>query len=133
MQAEPGVVKGVADKAVKLGVLLLLDLFFAAFPEGLHRVDLFPLDENGERSKIGVLLDDLFDLVFIGKLVGIILQFDNDPGAAPQPLLRCQGIAAAAVRGPLVPFGVRPVGAGQDPHPFSRHEDGIKTDAELAY
>ena len=52
MQTHPGIVKGVADELVKLGVLLVLDLVLVSGPQGLDRIDLFTANLYGKRYKI---------------------------------------------------------------------------------
>ena len=53
---------------------------------------LYEVITDGEGNKVGILLDNLLNLCLIGKLMGIILEFNYNLGASPQTFLRRQGI-----------------------------------------
>ena len=50
---------------------------------------------------------DPFDRLLIGKFMGVVLELDYYPGAAPDAFCRGQGIAAGAVRRPFIALGLR--------------------------
>ena len=78
MQASDGILVIVTNVMIELVVFLVLDLIFTASPDGTHLVDHFPVQFNGERNEVGILLDDGLNLGGLGKLLVLFLEFNED-------------------------------------------------------
>ena len=91
------IVKGIADEFIELVVLLVLYLVLAAGPDRLDRVDRLAFELDRKRDKIGVLGNDAFDGLLFGIFLGIVFQFNNQPGAAVQARALGDGIAARGI------------------------------------
>ncbi len=131
MQAVHRFVDGVADEFVEIDILLIGDLRLVSRPQGLDGIDdlILKLDREGDKGRI--LLDDRFDLPFLGVVMGVFLQFDNNPGAAAQPRHLADGKGAGAVGGPFMALAAVP-GPTLHEDPAAGHEGGVEADAELA-
>ena len=87
MQREGGLVIGVAERAVGLGVILGRELGFRALPERAGLVDLaggvgIDLQHDRELDVIGIAADNALDLVGFEIFEGVGLEMQHDLGAA---------------------------------------------------
>lgn len=64
--------------------------------------------------------------------MGVVLELDDDLGAAADAGTGGDGEAAGAVRYPLMALVVHPEGTGLDGDPVCNHKGGVETDPELA-
>ena len=148
------VVPHVRDVLVELLVLLVGDLVFRPGPECLHRVeglgldgdDLFAarlggrgasldLHADGPGNEVGVLLDQVPDLPFLGVVVQVVLgvlglEVQGDRRSLRRPVDGFDGVGAVAAR--LPSGGLALAGLARQQLDFVGHdEDRIEADAEL--
>src|ERR1019366_645638 len=95
-------------------------------------VDALPVEVDGERNERAVAFEDLLDLPILRELRAVVLELDDDLGAAALALALLDLVAAGAIAGPdMAGLGGAP-GVRIDLHAFRDHERGIKADAKLA-
>ena len=88
---------------------------------------------DGEGDERAVFFEDFFDAVFLGEVLGVVLELKHDLGAAGGVLGGgFEGVAARALAAPDVGGCVDLPGFGEDLDGFGGHEGGIETDTELA-
>mmetsp|Transcript_17878 Transcript_17878/g.47359 ORF Transcript_17878/g.47359 Transcript_17878/m.47359 type:complete len:491 (+) Transcript_17878:1006-2478(+) len=129
-------VGGAAEEPEELGVLLLGGR--CLHPECLllvHRLVLAVLlDENREVDEGGKLLGGLLDGGELGKLRGVVLQGEDDPGASRDIIKLGDGVRARAVRRPQVALAalLRVARLREDFDLVGDHEGRVEADTELA-
>src|SRR5204863_340900 len=100
MQAQARVLVGVGLELVELVVFLVLDLVLRAEPERLDGVDMLAVEIDREGDKGAVALEDFLDAA-LGRVFGaVVLQLDDDLGAAGEALSLLDFVAAGAVARP---------------------------------
>jgi hypothetical protein len=141
MQRHGRLVEPAGDGAIGLRVVLGFELALRPLPERARGVDLAGLalvvhefDRKQDVVRIG--LDDALDLVRLEKTLGVVLEVQDDLGAAPQPfgLLRIRGrdLEALAAGGAPDPRLARAGVPARHLDPVRHHEGRIEADPELA-
>lgn len=87
---------------------------------------------NGKLDETGVPLYHALQRVFLGEILGVILELQNDLRAAGQIGGGFNLIAAGVFAGPAPTLFLGSVGTAEHGDLGSHHEGGIKADAELA-
>ncbi|OPZ69401.1 MAG: hypothetical protein BWY83_01990 [bacterium ADurb.Bin478] len=120
------------DELEKLVILLFADLRFGLAPDRGYLVDLFAVDADGKRDKVGIFLYQRLDALLFAELFGILAQKDLDDGAAGRRSGRLDVIGALAVAAPNVRRLVCIGGARGQFDAFRDHKNRVKAHAEAA-
>ncbi len=141
MDGQRRLVEGGSERAVGLRIVLGLELGLAAMPERARGVDLPCLlvrlgEHDRKQDVIGIGLHHALELERLEIALGVILQVQDDLGAARHPhrLVRARGLdleAVAAGRAPD-PDLVRSGAAADDRDPVGDDERRVEADAELS-
>mmetsp|Transcript_32450 Transcript_32450/g.95651 ORF Transcript_32450/g.95651 Transcript_32450/m.95651 type:complete len:336 (+) Transcript_32450:1082-2089(+) len=144
VQPIEGFVEGVGDEFVKGRVGVVVDLTGFEGPHGLHGVDPVAVEVDGEIDEVGILLQHGFDALLVGVDQVVLLEMDDDGGAAILPdvggevadVVRTDALGTpdeGAVRLILLLRLLADAGRpGPDLDPVPYHEGRVEADAELA-
>ncbi len=141
VQRHRRLVEGIRDRFIGLRVVLGLELGFRPLPQRAGRIDLARLALFGNELDrkldiVGIGADDALDLVRLEIFFRIILQMQNDLGAARNPpgvrLGSRRDLEAGAPRRRPGPDLARAGVAAGDGDAVRHHEGRIEPDAELA-
>ncbi|MGY4348180.1 hypothetical protein ACVWXM_004647 [Bradyrhizobium sp. GM7.3] len=141
MQRHRGIVEGGGDLLIGLLVVFRRELGFRALPQRARRIDLtrfapFRHELDGEEDVVGISADDTFDLVSFEIFLRIVLEMQDDLGAALHAarilLAGTRDLEARAARGRPGPDVALAGAAAHHDDLVGYHEGGIEADAELA-
>ena len=134
-------------RAIELLVVLVLQRRWRLCPERLHVVDdvvfvgvlhlaVFPFlllaEDNRYRQELTVLLQELFNLVLLKKLLAVVVDVENDVRTAVVARCILDGELRASVARPLHGLCTFLIAAGDDFHFLRHHEGRIESQTEMA-
>ncbi len=78
------------------------------------------------------MLQDALHFILLGKIEGILLEFELDSCATVEVRGRFNHIAIHSATGPLTAFSIREPGASEHGHFVGSHEGRVEADTKLA-